>query len=133
MPSSRELLHLPAHASIAAPVGRTFQPCSLPQDMQAELDRLPEHARKAAFRIAIGPTPEARNRVWLEVPAAWRRDVSVAVALMMGALLGTRKPFAQVEAAIHDQVPLDLRGEVQEQALRVYVIGMPKPYNKTPR
>lgn len=101
----------------------SLQSCSLPRALQAEFDAIPTVQQRVAFKIAIGPTLEARSRVWAEVPQRWRDDVRRAVALTMGAMIGSLQPWALIGKAL-DDVPPELRADVRNQALRVYQLGI---------
>jgi hypothetical protein len=102
-----------------------LQLCSMPGALQDELDRIPAHYRQAAFRVAVAPNKEARQRIWIEVPTRWRDDVAAAIGLMLGAAIGPMKPWTKVLAAIED-VPEAFRAEVEHQARRVYEINLPR-------
>lgn len=102
-----------------------LQLCSMPATLQDELDRIPAHYRQAAFRVAVAPTREARQRIWIEIPTRWHDDVAEAIGLMLGAAIGPMKPWAKVMSAL-DDVPEAFRAEVEHQARRVYEINLPR-------
>lgn len=99
------------------PAAPALQPCTLPDQLQVEFDRIPEVRRKVAFKIALGPTLEARQRIWMAVPHRWHAEVSQAVALTMGAMIGTLPTGSRASALL--EVPTDLRPAVSAQARRV--------------
>jgi hypothetical protein len=75
-----------------------------------------------AARIARAPTKEARQAIWVHVPAQWRELVRYNVALLLGGTIGTLPKLVDRRAAL-EQVPDDLRADVERETARVFLKG----------
>lgn len=96
---------------------------TLPAALQRELDAKAVRDQRIGFRIAVAPTQAARQRLWLNVPQAWRDEVGQAAALNMAGVYGVVKPWAAAVARIRLEVPVDLVEAVTAQARRVFDLG----------
>jgi hypothetical protein len=91
---------------------------SLPDSFREQCQCLPLSRRRPAFLIVIAPTLEARQRIWNDVPVAWRPEVEKAVGLMLGAMLGTGTA-ASIERGLAF-VPAQLIATVRKYAFEVW-------------
>lgn len=108
----------PANKLESRPPAQEALEASLPDYFREQCKQLPHSRRRPAFLIVVAPTLEARQRIWNDVPVAWRPEVEKAVGLMLGAVLGTGTA-ASIERALAT-VPAQLVATVRKYSFEVW-------------